>query len=342
MCRRIGHLVVERAPGEGRVVRLDVDLVLALEPVPGEEAVDDGDVVVVLVLRRLHGLRLDEKRALESDPVLLLHDEVEEPSELLALTAQIRVEQRVVPLAAAPEHVVRSAETLRDGQHVRDLSCRIREDGGIRVRRRSRLVAGMAEQVGGAPEQARAGPLLVAERVVDELVEIALELPEAPALRRDVDVVEAIEGHAELLDELEGGGHLQPGGSHRIETRVGPRTVQGPDAEHVAPVPRERVPVGDADPKPVLHASPEDGELGVVRLEGERIGRAGARVRDTTLDIGEERLGHGALLGLCESAGYTRTCTVVIAPIDCRAGAKAAATDSLESHVNPAGPRRRS
>ena len=80
----VGDLVVERMPGERRVVGLDVEAVLVLEPVPDEEAMDRRRVVVVLVLRRLHRLGLDEQRALEPDPVLVLGDEVEEPGELVA------------------------------------------------------------------------------------------------------------------------------------------------------------------------------------------------------------------------------------------------------------------
>ena len=108
----VRDLVVERVAGERRVVRLDVEPVLVLEPVADEEAVDRRRVVVVLVLGRLHRLRLDQERALEPDPVLVLGDEVQEAGELVALALEVGVEQRVVALAAAPQHVVRATETL--------------------------------------------------------------------------------------------------------------------------------------------------------------------------------------------------------------------------------------
>ena len=50
---RHGDLVLEGVAGEQRVVLLDVHLHLVLEAVALEEAVDGGDVVVVLVLGRL-------------------------------------------------------------------------------------------------------------------------------------------------------------------------------------------------------------------------------------------------------------------------------------------------
>ena len=91
-------------------------------------------VVVVLVLGGLHRLGLDEQRALEADLVLVLDDEVQEPGELRALAPEVRVEQRVVALAAAPQHVVRAAQPLGDLEHVLDLGGRVREDLGIGVR----------------------------------------------------------------------------------------------------------------------------------------------------------------------------------------------------------------
>jgi hypothetical protein len=171
--------------------------------------------------------------------VLVIGDEVEEPRKLGALPLEVRVEEGVVALAAAPQDVVHAAEPLGDLEHVFDLGGRVREDLRIRVGRRPGLVAGMGEQVGGAPEESGPGSLLVSERVLGEGVEVVAELGERIALRRDVSVVEAEIRHAELLDELERHRHLPASGRHRLGGRVEPRPVERPDTEHVAAVPGE-------------------------------------------------------------------------------------------------------
>ena len=146
------------------------------------------DVVVVLVLGRLHRLGLDQQLALEADLRLVLGDEVQEPGELVALPPEVRVEQGVVALAAAPQDVVLPAEALGDLEHVLDLRRGEGEHLGIGVGRRARLVARVREQVGGAPQEPHAGPLLVAGGVVGQRVEVGAERREArrpPGRRRD-------------------------------------------------------------------------------------------------------------------------------------------------------------
>ena len=246
-------LVVEAVAGERRVVRLDVDPVLALEPVLDQEAVHGLDVVVVLVLGRLHGLGLDQELALEAELVLVLDDEVEEAGELIALAPQVGVEQRVVALAAAPQDVVLAAEALGDLEHVLDLRRGVGEHLGIGVGRGARLVARVGEQVGGAPQQPDAGPLLVAERVVDEGVEVGPERREGRALGRDVAVVEAVVRRAELREELERDGHLRaraaPSRRRRARATGGPasrsRTCPRPAMRTSA---RSRRPAGGGPP----------------------------------------------------------------------------------------------
>jgi hypothetical protein len=100
--RRVRDLVVEGVAGEGRVVGLDVDPVLVLQSVADEEPVDRGAVVVVLVLRRLLRLRLQQERPLEPDLVLVLRHEVQEAGQLTLLAREIGVEQRLVAFATAP------------------------------------------------------------------------------------------------------------------------------------------------------------------------------------------------------------------------------------------------
>ena len=192
----VGDLVVEAVAGQGRVVRLDIHLVLVLEPVADEEAVDGGRVVVVLVLGRFHRLGLDQERALEADLVLVLGHEMQESGELPALPAEVGVEQGLVALATAPQRVVRAAEPLGHAHHVLDLGGGVGEDLGIRVRRGSCRIARVAEQVRGPPQQPNAGAFLVGRRLVDDRVQVGRRLGERRTFRGHVAIVEAVVGDA--------------------------------------------------------------------------------------------------------------------------------------------------
>ena len=100
------------------------------------------------------------------------------------------------------------------------------------------LEAGVREHVLRRPEQLDAGRLLVLERVVRHLVEDALRLRQACALRRDVNVVERVETNAELLEHLEGGIDT----ALRVRDRVAPivpRPAQRLPAERVVAGPAE-------------------------------------------------------------------------------------------------------
>ena len=291
----VGDLVVEAVSGQRGVVGLDVHEVLALEPVADEEAVDGGAVVVVLVLGRLLGLGLDEERALEADLVLVLGDQVQEPGELLPFAREVGVEERLVALAPAPERVVRAAQALGHTHHLAHLRRGVGEDLGIGVGRGAGRVARMAEEVGGAPEQAHTRAFLVRRGLVDDGLEVRARLGEGPALRRHVAVVEAVVRDAQLLEELEGGG--QPGA--RAGHRVGgpdPGPVEGAQAEHVGACPGERVPQADADPEVLLHALAEHEPVRLVDLVAERVARAEPAESDRSLDSGEERLTHSGNL----------------------------------------------
>jgi hypothetical protein len=172
---------------------------------------------------------------------------------------------------------------------------RVGEDLGVGVGGGTGLVAGVGEQVGGAPQRDQPGALLVLGGPVDHLVEQRCRLLERAALGCDVAVVEAVVGHAELGEELEGRVHLLARRLHRVgggrERRM-PGAVERPRAEDVEAVPGERVPVADREAEVVLHAPAGHHAVGVVPVEGQRLVAVGAQVGDPLGDVGEE-LGHG-------------------------------------------------
>src|SRR5262249_1211744 len=267
---RIRDLVLEGVASERGVIHLDVELDLALEAEALQERIHRRDVVVVLMFGGLVWLGLDQERAWEADAVLLLAHQRHEAPELLELTREVRVEERLVALAPAPQHVVRAAEPVRRLEAMLHLGRRMGEHLGIRIRGGARRVARVAEQVGGAPEQAHAGALHVALRRLEQAVETRAALGEGGALGREIAVVEAEERDAELLEQLEGHRELVLGLRHRITARSEPRAREGALAEHVVARPAEAVPEADREAELILHALAEDLAVGVVPAEGER------------------------------------------------------------------------
>ena len=310
----VGDLVGEVVAGERGVVDLDVDLDLVVEAVLLQERVHGGDVVVVLVLGRLDRLRLDQDRALEPDRVLVLDDHVQEPAELVELALHVGVEQRLVALAAAPQHVV----LRRRGDGWRSCSA----PPGRRRRRTPRgrgwwpprpCTAGW--RTGWrCPTAARRRCAPCARRrrstISSRLRADSANVAPSGAMST---IVEAEERHAELLEELERGLHLRPRrpaiGSDVDERRV-PRPVERAGAEDVEAVPVERVPVADArtaGDRAIVR--PGDDPVGVVPAERERVVAVGALVADRFGNGVEER--H-------VGTSWSRRCLVIVVVVSMR------------------------
>src|SRR5690606_31136478 len=111
------------------------------------------------------------------------------------------------------------------------------------------------------------------------------------ALGRYVAIVEGEEGHAELVEELEGVLQLLLRALERVARGV-PRAIEGARAEDVGARPREGVPVTDRRSELLLHRLAEHDALAVVVAIGERVGGVGAFVPDG-LDVFEIALSHG-------------------------------------------------
>ena len=251
-------------------------------------------VVVVLVLRRLLRLGLDQEGALEPDPVLVLGDHVQEPGELRLLAGQVRVEQGLVALATAPQDVVRAAQPMGRLEHRLDLGRGEGEDLRIRVRGGARRVARMAEQVGGSPQELEARSLHVALDGRHGFVQVRLRLGKRPALWRDVAVVEAEERDAQLAQELERGIQPAPGREHRVEAGIEPGSVERAGAEDVRTRPAEGMPQADRDPEVIRHSLAQDQPIRLVDLERERVGRIETAEWNPLRDIRKELTFHAA------------------------------------------------
>jgi hypothetical protein len=264
-----------------------------------EETVHGGGVVVVLVLGRLLGLGLEQQGAREADVMLVLGDQGQEPSQLRFLAGEVGVEQGLVAFAAAPQHVVLSAEVVGRLHRVLDLCRGVGEHLRVGVGRGAGGVAGVREDVGCSPQQAYARRGHLGLDRFDHTVQVACRRREGVAGRGDVDVVEGEVGGPEFDEELEGGLELVQGGPHRLGVDGQPGSVERAGAEDVRTGPGEGVPVAHAEPQVVAHRLAEHHPFGVVHLESEGIVAVHACVTDGVGDLGEELARH-----VCTSRGY--------------------------------------
>ena len=279
-------LMLEGVPGQRGVVRLDIDLHFVLEAIGLEEAVHGRRVEVILMLGRLVRLRLDQDGAVEADLVLVLDDEAQEAAQIVQLALHVGVEQRLVTLATAPQHIIRAAQAMRRFQRVADLHRAERVDFGVRVRRATGGETRMAEQVGGAPEQLAARRGLQLFEMIDRFGEVTAMLGDALRISHHVDIVEAIIGHIQLREEVERHFPLLRGGGAVIGARM-PGAVEGAAAEHVRPRPAEGVPEAGGEAEMLLHRLAQHDAVLVIETVGELVLAVRAFIADRR-DVGEK------------------------------------------------------
>jgi hypothetical protein len=134
--------------------------------------------------------------------------------------------------------------------HLLDLRRGVREDGGVGAGGGAVHVASVAKQRGGAPQQAHAALALQAGRMGGDDVQRGVALLQGGALGRDVAVVEAPVGDAQLAQQLEEDVKAAVRQSHGIQRRVLPGPALGGGAKGVGAVAAHRVPVGQREFEP--------------------------------------------------------------------------------------------
>ncbi|AOW24381.1 hypothetical protein BJP26_13020 [Sphingomonas melonis TY] len=272
-------LMFEGVAREGRVVRLDIDADLVLQPIALEEAVHRCRVEVVLVLGRFVRLGFDQDRAGEADLMLVIDDEAEEAAEIVEFALHVGVVERLIALATAPQHVVGAAEAVRRFEGVAHLHRAPGEHLRIRVGGATGGIARVAEQIGGAPQELAAGGGLKLFEVIDGVREMCAVFGYRRGIGHHVDVVEAIIGHIELAEEVEGDRAFvfRCGG---IVGAAVPGAIEGAAAEDVAARPAEGVPEAGSEAEMLLHRLAED-DTGLVVIA---IGEFGVALRPFVTD----------------------------------------------------------
>ena len=89
----------------------------------------------------------------------MLSDKIHETAELIRFPPKIGIEERVVTLATAPEHIVVAAELVCQVEHLSHLGGGKREHFGIGVRCSASGVPWMTEKVCRSPQQLDTGSL---------------------------------------------------------------------------------------------------------------------------------------------------------------------------------------
>ena len=160
---------------------------------------------------------------------------------------------------------------MRGFDHFADLHGRPGRNFRIGIGRCARRIAGMTEDVCGAPEQPDAGALHVPREYVDNASQVRLVLPRGRRVGHGVHVMETEERCAEFLEEAEGVlgfqfsellGRRRPGF---------PGSIKGAGAKYVMARPRETVPIARGDAQMLRHGLSDYDAIFLVILERQRI-----------------------------------------------------------------------
>lgn len=115
------QLMVERVPRKRGVIHLDIDLEILIEAVMAQETDHRLGIVIVLVLGRLHRFRLDQEGSFETVFTGVIARHREHHRQMVLLAFHVGIEQRHIPLAAAPKDIILAAERDRCVDCVLDL-----------------------------------------------------------------------------------------------------------------------------------------------------------------------------------------------------------------------------
>ena len=94
------------------MVCLDVQLEMLLQPIFEQERMDRSRIKVILVLRWLFGLRLNQELPRKPDFLRIVHSHVQETGKIVQFQLHVGVEQSLIAFPPAPKHIVFAAEFL--------------------------------------------------------------------------------------------------------------------------------------------------------------------------------------------------------------------------------------
>ena len=213
---RQSEFMLKRMACQNRMALLDIYLDFAFKTKVLEEAVNSGNIIVILVLRRFLWLGLDQDRTFEAHLVFVIHDHLQHATSLLTLAPHVGVKQCFIPFATAPKNVVFAPKFDRRIHTGFDCRGGVGENVGIRVRGSARHKATVRKQVGGAPKQFHASLVHLLGEVVYDGFQIARGFCEISPFRAHICIVEAKIRDVQDLKHLEGHIGLHLGQLHRV------------------------------------------------------------------------------------------------------------------------------
>ena len=149
----------------------------------------------------------------------------------------------------------------------------------IGIGRRAVGVTGMAEQIGGSPQQLDACGFLQLGCLCHYFIKILAGFGKIFAFRRDIPVMETVIRRTQFGGEFKRGIQRLFGCFHRFAAGQ-PRTAESPGAENVRTGSFERVPVGNGEAQMFPHGLAADFFVSVIKFKRQRI----ARFRTFVLD----------------------------------------------------------
>ena len=263
--------MLEGVASQRSVVHLDVHLEVLVKSVSAEEAAYGLGVHVVLVLGRLHGLRLDEECALESLAASIVAGHSQHRSHMFLLTLLIGVEQAHVALTSAPEHIVLTAELNGSVDGILYLNDSAGYDVEVGVSRSTVHIALVAEDISRSPEILDVGVLLhLLQSVVGDCLHASLILLNGGSLLNEVYIVEAEVLDTQLIHNLETSVHLVLSALNGVICLV-PLVAAGLSAKRISTGLSKYVPPSHSELQPVLHLLSHHDLFGLVIVESHYI-----------------------------------------------------------------------
>ena len=243
--------VLEGVVGEESVTHFDVALDPVFQAIALEEAINRGDVKIILVLGRLLRLGLEQDLPLEADLVGVLDHQMDKAGHLVELRPNLGIEQCLIALTAAPEHIVGAAQFMGQLEHVFDLASGIGEYIRVRVGGGPGHIAAVGEEICRAPKQPGARRFHLTGENLADLAHIAIAFGQRRAFGGDIGIMEAEERNIEQVEKFKRYIRLEARPFHAL---VVPWPVERAAAKRVAALPRKGVPVGNGRTDMILHA----------------------------------------------------------------------------------------